>query len=154
MPRVAGAATSAAHPARNAGQISLKLSSDQPGTAPHATCVYFAGSDGNDGWGGVEGDAWGGDAGTGADGRAVSGVRGEVVQPARIVSAARRIAAARADCVARERSKGREERDKMLWFFLEALVALLIAVAIVMWTMRPHRKPPSTPDDGDRDDRP
>ena len=40
----------------------------------------------------------------------------------------------------------------MLWFFLEALVALLIAVAIVMWTMGPRRrKPPRTLDDVDRD---
>jgi hypothetical protein len=40
----------------------------------------------------------------------------------------------------------------MLWFFLEALVALLIAVAIVMWTMGPRRrKPPRARDDVDRD---
>ena len=37
----------------------------------------------------------------------------------------------------------------MVWFFLEALVALLIAVFIVMWTMGPkRRKPrPRTPDE-------
>ena len=40
----------------------------------------------------------------------------------------------------------------MGWFLLEALLALLIAVAIVMWTMGPRRtKPPreSTNDTGD-----
>lgn len=30
----------------------------------------------------------------------------------------------------------------MVWFFLEALVALVIAVAIVAWTMGPKRKKP------------
>ena len=30
----------------------------------------------------------------------------------------------------------------MEWFLLEALVALLIAVAIVWWTMSARRKPP------------
>ena len=43
----------------------------------------------------------------------------------------------------------------MVWFFLEALVALLIAVAIVMWTMGPRRrKPPRPPDDANRDNSP
>jgi hypothetical protein len=37
----------------------------------------------------------------------------------------------------------------MVWFFLEALVALLIAVAFVAWTMGPKRRKP--PRDGDRD---
>jgi hypothetical protein len=43
----------------------------------------------------------------------------------------------------------------MLWFFLEALVALLIAVAIVMWTMGPRRRkpPPAVDDAADRDGR-
>jgi hypothetical protein len=41
----------------------------------------------------------------------------------------------------------------MLWFFLEALVALVIAVGIVMWTMGPRRKPPPAVDDAaDRDE--
>jgi hypothetical protein len=40
----------------------------------------------------------------------------------------------------------------MLWFFLEALVALLIAVAIVGWTMGfGRREPRSKPADADRD---
>ena len=30
----------------------------------------------------------------------------------------------------------------MVWFFLEALVALLIAVGIVAWTMGPKRRKP------------
>jgi hypothetical protein len=39
----------------------------------------------------------------------------------------------------------------MLWFFLEALVALLIAVAIVGWTMGfGRRKPREKQDDADR----
>jgi hypothetical protein len=40
-----------------------------------------------------------------------------------------------------------------MWFFLEALVALLIAVGIVVWTMGPkRRKPPRvTASDADRD---
>ena len=44
----------------------------------------------------------------------------------------------------------RRERDKMVWFFLEVLVALLIAVAFVAWTMGPKRRKP--PRDRDRDD--
>ena len=41
----------------------------------------------------------------------------------------------------------------MEWFLLEALVALLIAVAIVWWTMNARRKPPAPPtlDPRDRD---
>ncbi len=31
----------------------------------------------------------------------------------------------------------------MAWIFLEALVALLLAVFIVWWTMGPRRKPPA-----------
>jgi hypothetical protein len=40
----------------------------------------------------------------------------------------------------------------MGWFFLEAMVALLIAVGIVWWTMGPKRRGPSAraPDDTDR----
>jgi hypothetical protein len=40
----------------------------------------------------------------------------------------------------------------MLWFFLEALVALLIALAIVGWTMGfGRRRPRNKPADADRD---
>ncbi len=30
----------------------------------------------------------------------------------------------------------------MEWFFIEAVVALALAIAIVWWTMAPRRKPP------------
>lgn len=81
-------------------------------------------------------------------GFAVSAGRGAVAQPATINSAARIAAAAPADRATRER----RERDKMLWFFLEALVALLIAVAIVGWTMGfGSRKPRDERNDADRD---
>jgi hypothetical protein len=68
-----------------------------------------------------------------------------VAQPATISSAA---AAA-----AERRASERRGADKMMWFFLEALVALLIAVGIVAWTMGPkRRKPPRvTAGDADRD---
>jgi hypothetical protein len=33
----------------------------------------------------------------------------------------------------------------MEWFLLEALVALVIAVTIVWWTMGARRKPPASP---------
>jgi hypothetical protein len=40
----------------------------------------------------------------------------------------------------------RRSRDAMAWFLLEALFALIIAVAIVWWTMGPkRRKPPRDP---------
>ena len=80
-------------------------------------------------------------------GREDSGGCGAVAHPATISS----VAAARANRVTRER----REQDKMLWFFLEALVALLIAVAIVGWTMGfGRRKPPEKPGEADRDPSP
>ena len=30
----------------------------------------------------------------------------------------------------------------MEWFFIEALVALAVGIAIVWWTMAPRKKPP------------
>ena len=42
----------------------------------------------------------------------------------------------------------------MGWFFLEALVALLIAVAIVAWTMGPKRRKPPGGDPRDGSDGP
>ena len=36
----------------------------------------------------------------------------------------------------------------MEWIFLEALVALLLAVVIVVWTMGPKRRPPRGTADG------
>jgi len=37
----------------------------------------------------------------------------------------------------------------MEWFFIEALFALLVAVAIVWWTMAPQRKLPRDVDKSD-----
>ena len=144
--RVAGAVTSAAQPARNAGQISATLSSDQPGSAVHATAAYFAGSDGVAACGGVEG------AGGFAAGFDGSGGRGVVAHPVTARTTASSIAANEAERVARGHGRGSEERDKMLWFFLEALTALLIALAIVGWTMGfGRRKPPDKPGGTDGD---
>jgi cytoskeletal protein RodZ len=90
----------------------------------------------------------GGDAAGGRDG-------GAVAQPARIRRTATSIATALAERATREPSKESKERDKMLWFFLEALVALLIAVAIVGWTMGfGRRKSRDKPGDADRDNSP
>ena len=102
--------------------------------------MYFAGNEG----------AGGGAAGAGAatDGLTTAGggpgARGAVAQPATISSAAAADSARAAN--------GRRGPDKMVWFFLEALVALLIAVGIVAWTMGPkRRKPPrGTARDADR----
>jgi type VI protein secretion system component VasK len=67
-----------------------------------------------------------------------------VAQPATISS----VAAAEANRVTRKR----REQAKMLWFFLEALVALLIALAIVGWTMGfGRRRPRNKRADADRD---
>jgi hypothetical protein len=65
---------------------------------------------------------------------------GTVTQPARITSAAE--SAARAECE-------RRSPNAMEWIILEALVALLLAVIIVWWTMGPKRGKPSreAPDD-------
>ena len=37
----------------------------------------------------------------------------------------------------------------MEWFVLESLAALVIAVAIVVWTMRPRRRRPTDESDDD-----
>ena len=138
--RVAGAAISATHPARNAGQRSETASSFQPGSTFHVTGEYFAGN---------EGAAVGAGAGAMAAGFAVAvdgaASRGGVAQPARI--AMRMMMATEAVAVATDE---RRERDKMVWFFLEALVALVIAVAFVYWTMGPKRRKPPRDRDGDR----
>jgi hypothetical protein len=70
--------------------------------------------------------------------------RGVVAQPARITMRAMMATEAVA-----EAADERRERCKMVWFFLEALVALVIAVAFVSWTMGPKRRKP--PRDRDRD---
>ena len=142
--RVAEDATSAAHPARKAGQISVKLSSVQPGNAPHATETYFAGSEGEAGGGDAEATGGGVVPEGGAAAPDAGGARGAVAQPATISSAA----PAAANRVTSERG----EAGKMVWFILEALVALLIAVAIVAWTMGLRRRTPrNKPGDADRD---
>ena len=69
--------------------------------------------------------------------------RGAIAHPAviKVTAAARAMRAAR---------EGRG--IKMEWFFLEALAALLIAVAIVWWTMGPKRgKPKHAPKDAASD---
>jgi len=82
-----------------------------------------------------------------AAGREGSGGRGLVAQPATISS----VATAWVNRV----TAVRREQCKMLWFFLEALVALLIAVAIVAWTMgfgrgKPRNKTRGADRDGSR----
>ncbi len=62
------------------------------------------------------------------------GAGGAVTQPAMVASAA-------AANAARAQSE-RRIADAMGWFLLETLVALLIAVAIVWWTMGPKRRKP------------
>jgi hypothetical protein len=107
--------------------------------------MYFAGNEGATGGGGAP--ATGDGVATGvvvtAGGR--PGSRGAVAQPATITRAAA--------AVATRAANERRDPDKMVWFFLEALVALLIAVGIVAWTMGPkRRKPPRvTTSDADRD---
>jgi hypothetical protein len=66
-----------------------------------------------------------------------------MAQPATTSSAA----AATAACAASER----RDTDKMAWFFLEALTALLIAVGIVAWTMGGKRDKPPRAKAGDAD---
>jgi cobalamin biosynthesis Mg chelatase CobN len=83
--------------------------------------MYCAGNEGTAGAGG-----------TAAAGAGGPGPRGGVAQPVTIS----RTAAAAAARTASERRGA----DKMVWFFLEALVALLIAVGIVAWTMGPKRR--------------
>lgn len=72
--------------------------------------------------------------GAGVDG----GCGGAVTQPAM------RIAAATAH-------GERRSRNAMAWIFLEALVALLIAIIIVWWTMGPKKRKPPQAGADDRD---
>jgi len=141
--RVGEDATSAAHPARKAGQISVTLSSAQPGNAVQGTEAYFAGSEGEAGGGDVEATGDGVDP-DGGVAPGAGGERGVVAQPATISSAA--------PMAANRVTSERGEPGKMVWFILEALVALLIAVAIVAWTMGLTRRTPrKKPGDADRD---
>jgi len=57
-----------------------------------------------------------------------------VTQPATLASTTAAVTA-RAE-------RGQRSPGTMEWFFLEALVALLIAVGIVAWTMGPKRRKP------------
>ena len=120
--RVAADPTSAAHPARNAGHASFTLSLVQPGSAVHATGKYFAGNEGGAGTAGAGGDTTAG------------GTGGAVTQPAIVANTAAASAA--------RRVIERRGPDAMGWFLLEALFALVIAVAIVAWTMGPKRRKP------------
>lgn len=58
---------------------------------------------------------------------------GTVTQPARMAV----VAAANAMGGTRHRTR---DRGAMVWLLLEVLLALVIAVAIVVWTMGPRRK--------------
>ena len=131
--RVAAEARSAAQPARKAGQISATRSSDQPGNALQAAGTYFAGNDGAAGGGGA--------AAAGGGARRRFGDRGRRAGLARDGGAARDDQECRGG-ERRARASERRGPDKMVWFFLEALVALLIAVGIVAWTMGPKRRKP------------
>ena len=123
-------AMSAAQPARNAGHASLTGSSDQPGKASQETARYNAGSE-------VAAGAAGGAGGTGAAG----GAGGVVTQ------------ADKGGGNEQRRNAGRDAprariRSIMGWVVLEVLVALLLAVGIVWWTMGPKSKkrPPADSD--------
>ena len=135
--RVVADATSAAQPTRNADQASSTRSVDQPGNAFQLAGAYFAGSEGA---GGVT--ATGGGA-TGGVGACSVGAGGVTAQPVTIASAA----------TLKARHAGSERRgcSEMEWFLLETMVALLIAVGIVAWTMGPKRRKRSagTPSDAE-----
>jgi hypothetical protein len=105
-------ATSARQPTRNAGHASLTASSLQPGSALHATARYVAGSG----------------AGAGAGVGAGAGGGGAVTQPAASTAAASHGAKRHARATY-------GTRIAMGWLLLEMLVALVLAVAIVWWTM-------------------
>jgi hypothetical protein len=45
----------------------------------------------------------------------------------------------------------RKGPEAMVWFLLEALLALVIAVAIVTWTMGPKRRKPPRESSNDTD---
>jgi hypothetical protein len=50
-------------------------------------------------------------------------------------------------------ANGRRSREAMGWFLAEALFALIIAVAIVWWTMGPKRRKPPRESANDTPDR-
>lgn len=67
-------------------------------------------------------------------GLVVGGTGGAVTHPAIVANAATAIVARNAN----ERRSG----EAMGWFLLESLFALVVAVAIVWWTMGPRRRKP------------
>jgi hypothetical protein len=82
-------------------------------------------------------DAGAATEGVGAGGGKLGGTGGAVVQPATST-----ITAAQTP---RARHGRRRSFAVMTWFLLEALLALVLAVGIVWWTMGPRKKKP--PDD-------
>ena len=81
---------------------------------------------------------------TGGGGFAVGGT-GVVTHPA--------IAASSAAAIVARKANEQRSREAMGWFLLESLFALIVAVAIVWWTMGPKRRkrPRESPNDtGDR----
>lgn len=96
--------------------------------------AYFAGSVGAAGGGGIIGAGGDGTTGAGVTAGGGEGSGGTVTHPA----ATRSTDTARTVSARRERGSPKA----MEWFLLEALVALLLAVGIVWWTMGLKRKKP------------
>jgi hypothetical protein len=81
----------------------------------------------------------------GCGGFAVGGTGGAVTQPA--------IAANSTAAIVARKANERRRLEAMGWFLLESLFALVVAVAIVWWTMGPKRRkrPRESPNDaGDK----
>ena len=97
--------------------------------------MYFAGRDDTLPGGGAG-------AGIGAVGNADTGTgAGGAIAVGTLAHPATMMCAATANAMQSAREIG--VSLKMEWFFLEAFVALAIAVAIVAWTMGPKRRRPS-----------
>ena len=75
----------------------------------------------------------------------MGGTGGVVTQPV--------IAANNAAATVMRTANGRRSREAMGWFLAEALFALIIAVAIVWWTMGPKRRKPPRESANDSADR-
>ena len=120
---VVACARSAAQPAENAGQASASVSSAQPGSSWKATGRSSARS----GW-----------VVTAAEGAALGTLGGNVLQAAHSAPTAAQAALGRSWV--------------MVWFFIEVLVALLLAVFIVWYTMGGKRKPSPPSADGDQEE--
>ena len=63
------------------------------------------------------------------------------------------IAANTAAAIVARKADGRRSRETMVWFLLEMLFALVVAVAIVWWTMGPRRRKPPRESANDSADR-